>query len=384
MFLERLRAAQTALAAEPFDLFVTGSPSSVEYLSGYRSMASRIYEESDVVVLLTADKFVLVLPRGQVAAALDSGVPVDQVIAFGEFHYFGDPRHPAVSAPWQQDFADAIREARIILGPAKRIGLDRTRLTVKLHSILQSSGHERMIDATNWIGGVRAIKLPREIELLKKSALASERGIQRAFDQAGRGITEREVAKLIAATMVEEGAEPAFLSVQTGHRGGLVDAYPSDKAWAPGEFLRVDVGCIVEGYWSDIARTAVLGEPDSEQTRSFEALRIGQQFELDNAAPGMVAKDLFAQTRTVIRENGIPDFERHHCGHGIGLSIYDSPGVTDLDETPIAEGMVLCLEVPYYALGQGGILTEDTVLITSDGCTSFTSLPRELRIIADA
>ena len=43
--------------------------------------------------------------------------------------------------------------------------------------------------------------------------------------------------------------------------------------------------------------------------------------------------------------------------------------------------MTLCLETPYYELGWGGMMVEDTVVITPDGCEPLTVSDRSLRVV---
>jgi Xaa-Pro aminopeptidase len=64
---------------------------------------------------------------------------------------------------------------------------------------------------------------------------------------------------------------------------------------------------------------------------------------------------------------GIPHYERHHCGHGIGLQIYDPPSISANSDQRLEEGMVLCVETPYYEIGKYGLQIEDTVVIVADG-----------------
>lgn len=378
---QRLSRTQERLKIQDFDFFVSSSAATVEYLTGFRSMASRIYEDSEVFVAVAPDSFALVLPFGQAAAAIESGVHPSHLLGFGQFTYLGDTNHPVHSVARLTTLTEALRQAARLVGGGTRFGLERTRLSVAGHEAVEEAFQSKTkVDATRWIAEVRSVKLPGEISLLRRAAQVSEIAIAAAFENAQEGSTEREIADVIAATMIANGGQPAFLSIQTGARSALGDAYPSNKAWKRGEFLRIDTGCIVDGYWSDIARTAYLGDPSPDERRAFDALRLGQQYELETIRPGITARELFQGTRDVVRQSGLPSFERHHCGHGIGLSIYDSPHVTATDDTALEVGMVLCLETPYYAMNEGGILTEDTVVITDSGCESFTSLSRELRI----
>jgi len=45
------------------------------------------------------------------------------------------------------------------------------------------------------------------------------------------------------------------------------------------------------------------------------------------------------------------------------------------------EGMVICVETPYYELGFGGLQVEDTMAVTRDGVDSFMLTSTELRVV---
>ena len=50
-------------------------------------------------------------------------------------------------------------------------------------------------------------------------------------------------------------------------------------------------------------------------------------------------------------------------------------------DTALQPNMVLCLETPFYEIGWGGILTEDTLVVTATGHRCFTTSARELRVV---
>ena len=105
----------------------------------------------------------------------------------------------------------------------------------------------------------------------------------------------------------------------------LSDARATDREWNPGELLRFDVGCTFDGYWSDIGRTAVLGEPSSEQARCYAAILAGEGEQLDAARPGMTAGQLFDVAVQAVEAAGLRPYRRHHCGHAIGSEVYERP-----------------------------------------------------------
>ena len=83
------------------------------------------------------------------------------------------------------------------------------------------------------------------------------------------------------------------------------------------------------------------------------------------------------------RKLDLENFDRFHCGHGIGISVYDPPVVTLSDpstsaflmpatETGLEPGMSLNVEVGYYVQGVHGFLCEDTTVVTETGFERLT------------
>ena len=216
--------------------------------------------------------------------------------------------------------------------------------------------------------------------MLRYAARLSESAVQAALSVAEPGVTERELAAVIAGAMVAGGGDPRFVVATTGERSALADVVPTDRRWRPGETARFDVGCVVEGYWSDIGRTAVLGEPDERQRRVYAAVHAGEQAQLDLARPGVTAAELF---RAGFDGTGakVPSYRRQHCGHGIGLSIYEPPVIAPDVDAALQAGMTFCFETPYYELGWGGMMVEDTVVVTGDGIEMLCAGDRDLLVV---
>jgi Xaa-Pro aminopeptidase len=202
-----------------------------------------------------------------------------------------------------------------------------------------------------------------------------------AIDAATVGMTERDLAAVVNGVIVAGGGEPRFAVATAGPRSAFADAYPSDRRLTPGDLVRFDVGCIVEGYWSDIGRTAVVGEPDRVQAERYAAILDGEEQQLARVRAGVPAAELFKLAVDTVEKGGISPYRRQHCGHGIGLEVYEPPIVNASTETLLEEGMTFCFETPYYVVGWGGMMVEDTLVVTADGHRRFTVTDRGLRII---
>src|SRR4029077_8289396 len=194
-----------------------------------------------------------------------------------------------------------------------------------------------------------------------------EASYAKALSAAHEGMTESEMARVFDSETIRLGCDPAFTVIAFGDRSALPNAIPGHRALHSGDLIRFDIGCRADGYYSDIARTAVFGQPSSRQRDFYKAILEGEVFAIDQVRAGIPANQIFTAAVEGTRRAGIPHYRRHHVGHGIGLELYDMPILNEGTTTPLEAGMVLEVETPYYELGFGGLQVEDTILVTERG-----------------
>ncbi|MFA9430744.1 M24 family metallopeptidase [Egicoccus sp. AB-alg2] len=381
--LDRLRAA---LAEAPFDAYLAGSPANVAYATGYRSVAGELFRQHQMAVLVTPDAVTLICPVADAAPAVDAGVDLDAIVPFGRF-YFETADADTVPAPTADLHASLAEATQVAVTTRARgcrtLGVDVEGLGAAWPAMSAALPEGIGVqDAAGWAKQLRATKLPGEVELLRRAARLAEEGIDRAILKAGRGITERELAAEVAQAMVAGGGAPRFVVVTSGPRSALADAAPSDRPLEPGDLLRFDVGCVLEGYWSDIGRTAVVGEPTALQQQRYDAICAGEQAQLERVRPGVTARELFDLAVETVEAHGLRPYRRQHCGHGIGSEVYEPPIIAPSFDTPLEPGMTFCFETPYYELGWGGMMVEDALVVTDGGCRMLTSSDRSLRVVS--
>ncbi len=156
-----------------------------------------------------------------------------------------------------------------------------------------------------------------------------------------------------------------------------------DAVLRRGEVIRFDVGCMLDGYYSDIARNYSLGQPSAGERalRYYEAILAAEQAAVDAMRPGVPASAVFQAGVAAAREAGIPHYQRTHIGHGIGLEMYDIPLLGPNDHTPLEAGMVFEVETPYYELGFPGLQVEDTVVLREGGAEILAGLDRSFQVV---
>lgn len=133
----------------------------------------------------------------------------------------------------------------------------------------------------------------------------------------------------------------------------------------------------------------MLGPPPEKLGRYYEAIKAGIAAIMDVTKPGVPVSELFRAGVETVRQSGIPHYQRHHVGHGIGAEFYEAPMLTSAGQTAaihkkgtsdtvLESGMVINIELPYYELGVGGLQIEDTLVIRPGGFEMLTISGRDL------
>ncbi len=238
----------------------------------------------------------------------------------------------------------------------------------------------RLVPGWRLLRQIRAVKTHEEQRRLQAALALNEHAVYAAMAVARHGATEQDLIEEFERTVVSAGARPAFTQIAFGRRGGTGNVMKRDARLAPGDVIRFDVGCMVEGYYSDIARNFCLEEPSARTRALYAAVLHGQEAAAKALRPGTTARQVFQAGVEAVRASGIPEYARHHIGHGIGLEVYDVPTLMPDDDTPIEADMVFEVELPYYELGYGGLQPEDTVLVTETGGRFLNSISRQLEV----
>ncbi len=362
------------------DAIISTDPTHVGYLCGYRTILFDLIRTYRCATIVTRDKAVLVTGASDAAAALEVLRDPACIYRYGVFFFeLAGNRLEISSLPRAEStFAEALRAAiGATLTPEQTVGLDCAS-EWEMHELKSLVG-ARAFDARPAIMMARRTKLPEEIEKLRQAARVTEAGIEHGLRRAAAGMSELELSTLIAGEIRTGGGVPRFVVVTAGERSALADAYATSAKLREGDLVRLDIGCTFDGYWADTARTAIVGEPTRQQQERYEALREGERAQLDLARAGVSAGDLFNVAVDRVREGALPHYKRSNCGHGIGIDVHEYPSLSPANQNvEIEEGMVLCVETPFYEVGWGGMMVEDIIVIRKGGNECLTHLPREL------
>ena len=280
----------------------------------------------------------------------------------------------------RKDALDALVATLEEMGLAnKAIGLDETVFPAASRAELQRRlPNLRITDAAALFRTIRMVKTEEEIRRLRRAAEITEEAIRAATANAREGTTEREVARAYQHSIIDQGGLPTFNLIRFGRNAVLGQLPPDDTPLRPGDAIWFDVGCLLEGYWSDLARIYVLGEPSEQLRRYYAASLAGEDHGIAFVRPGVTAEQVFESTVNVVREAGIGHYRRQHVGHGIGVEVYDPPLLAPGRQDVIEVGMVINFETPYFELGWGSVHIEDPFVVRADGNELLTKSSRDL------
>ncbi len=384
--LERLTAA---LAASRAAALVGTTEANVAYLTGFRSVSRAVYPDGVAFAVMAPAGTALVIPSIDAPAVAEGDVAADHVIPYGRFvfAYAGAPGDTGRRVrEWTARTADsagaALAAALAALGVKGTVALDDAGLTAgAARDVAAALAGRTVVDGATALLEARRVKGPWEIEALERALVITEEALNGVVQTLKPGTTEREAVELFETDVRRRGATPRAALITFGPHTALPAVPPSDRALRPGDLVRLDVGCVWQGYHAEVTRTAVMGAPHPRHEAVFDALVQGLEAAIDAVRPGVAAGAIFTTAVSGVRGAGLPHYDRHHVGYGIGLDARETPVLAPDSTVPLEAGMVLRLETPYYEHGWGGAQIKDTVLVTRSGPRAMNRSRRGLLVL---
>ena len=227
----------------------------------------------------------------------------------------------------------------------------------------------------------RMIKDDEEISNLQRACYITDKCFEHLLDFIKVGQTEKEIAFEIEKFFKTNGAEGNSFDpiVAAGKNSSKPHAVPTDKKIDVGEPITIDMGCIYNGYCSDMTRTIFVGYVPEAIKPVYDLVLKNQLQTEKELKEGANIKTI---SKMVENDFKLHNFELVHAlGHGVGLDIHESPVISSKNDNILKEKMVITNEPGIYVPGKYGVRIEDTVLITKAGCTSLTKSEKNYVVI---
>lgn len=245
------------------------------------------------------------------------------------------------------------------------------------HAVDAILGGFAVRDATAIFTEAGLRKTAREVEALRKTNAAAGAGLD-AFHAALRaGASETDIAadveRAIQSFSGREGSRLArgWAHVQGGKNIFLGGTYSRSSSLrvADGDLVLLELATCVDGYWSDLTRTACVGRIGEKQRLLLSAVKEAQAAAIKAVRPGATHESIDAAARRFLTERGFGAGFVHGCGHHVGFRYHDrGPALQAGSTAVLKEGMVITVEPGSYGVELGGgARFEDNVLVGPTG-----------------
>lgn len=225
------------------------------------------------------------------------------------------------------------------------------------------------------------IKTNEEVIKLKKAAELGEKCFENVCKKINVGMSEKEIASLVYDFFVKNGAEGLSFDtiVGSGINSAQIHSTPSEKVIQNNDIIQFDMGCILNGYCSDMSRVVFIGTPTQKQIEIYNIVYETYINAVEKIKPLMNTKEADAYGRKYINENGF-DYA-HALGHGVGTEVHEMPILSPKKIDILKTGMVFSIEPGIYIENEFGIRIEDVGVLTENGLEMFTKAPKKMIIL---
>jgi Xaa-Pro aminopeptidase len=388
----RISEIQAELKRRGLDALVAIKPEHVRYISGFWGYSTRTEYAG---------------PRRLIASVVPASGECTLIVPKIEFLFaqrrtwIKDLRH---HVEWEQpgEVFGGIELLRSVLrerGISGRIGIEHGFVSVRLHEQLREAlSGVTLEDATEIVEGLRIIKSPEEIAILRiggrmavKEYLAEASMIRagvKEFEIAMRG---RDTATELFASRVTDGNRyvpidhpvvdgPQILT--SGPRLDMVHAIATTRTVKAGDMLLLDLCRLpqYENYRIGFSRNVSLRKPSADEAAKFRLGLEAYWMAVKLVRPGIPAEAPDLEARAFLDKHGLGETFVHRTGRGVGLEAAERPEIGAGDKTPLRPGMVVTIEPSFY-MADFAFHVEDTYLVTETGAECLTEVGRDLKFL---
>ena len=224
-----------------------------------------------------------------------------------------------------------------------------------------------------------SINSAKKIEKIRESCKLTKELFLILEDKVKPGITTKELDTIAYNFYKKHGATPNFLNyngypatICASVNDEVVHGIPSNKiVLRDGDIVSIDMGCILDGWHSDAARTFGVGKISDEAQKLIDDTKESFFKGIEVIKHGVKLGDVSHTIETFLEERGY-GVVRDLVGHGIGKELHESPEVPNFGKAGhgvrLAAGMTLAIE-PMVTAGDYhvNVLDDDWTVVTRDG-----------------
>jgi methionyl aminopeptidase len=223
-----------------------------------------------------------------------------------------------------------------------------------------------------------ACKSSAELAKMRISGAVTARTLAQLKGAVKPGVTTKEIDALADRLIREGGGVPAFLgyhgftgSICASVNDEVVHGIPGSRRLREGDLLKIDIGAIVDGWYSDMACTLAVGQVSKAAQHLMDVTEESLYIGIAAARPGVHVSDIGNAVQSHVERNGY-SVVRALVGHGVGTHLHEDPPVPNFGRKGMGAilkpGMVMAIE-PMVNQGAFEVRTlpDNWTVVTKDG-----------------
>lgn len=212
------------------------------------------------------------------------------------------------------------------------------------------AGKTVIVDATEFVDAIKAVKSPEEIALIRTTAAMQDAVFAKILDIVRPGLRDVDIAAAAWREAQLMGSEQGIIlgaSAPLGMPSRFVGRNRQGRRMAAGDHISL----LIEingagGFYTEIARTIVLGRASAELSEGFAAMRELQEATLARMRPGVACADIAAAHDAAMAARGMPP-ERRLYSHSQGYDMVEQPLIRRDEPAKLAAGTCLSVHPGY-------------------------------------
>jgi Xaa-Pro dipeptidase len=265
----------------------------------------------------------------------------------------------------------------------KRVGVAHNELlpVVLADTLRRALPTAEIVSATALMDDVRLTKSAWEIARMRRSATVCEAGWRAFVEVLEPGLPEYRIVAEVESELKRLGAEDNFMLIASGGDEVRGMTPPGRRLLEDGDMVRTELTPQMDGYWLQICRSAVVGEPSDGQRRSFDLFNEAVDAGVSVVRPGVTAHEVAVAQNDVFRRHGYGEYCTSQYtrvrGHGHGLHLDETP-IIEGNETALPEGAVFIIHPNTFTPLAGYHVLGDPVVVTKTGAEILIGTERKL------
>jgi Xaa-Pro aminopeptidase len=226
-----------------------------------------------------------------------------------------------------------------------------------------------LVDFTEELDALKAIKSPEEQELIRRAAALQDDVFAHVCAVIHPGLRDIDITSAAQMKAQQLGSEQGIFlgaSAKVGIRSPFMGRHFQGRTLSGGDHLSL----LIEvngpgGFFCEIARTLVLGKASTELLEGFDAVKAAQDYTLSLLRPGMTARYVAAAHDAYMVSHGLPPELRLYA-HGQGYDMVERPLIRRDETMTIAAGMHFAVH-PGYETDSIFAVICDNYIVGPDG-----------------